>query len=211
MSRDKYLSAPLEDNCVSIMAASAVGDDNSALNLCETVEASKHYSEKIALIGGCDPYSIKKNDLSDDINVYPGITYLDIVNYLLFTQSAYKSDELRNYKSLAAYNQFVSGWIREIHCKVFKKLGKTLVIAKVMHSQRLNGTPLKPWVICETEGKILACHCNCMAGLGESCSHVGAILFDVDAVKRMRENKTVTQEKRTGCFLVEERKVCMVQ
>ena len=83
--RDKYLSALLED----IMAASAVGDDNSALNLCETVEASKRYSEKIALIGGCDPYSIKKNDLSDDINVYPGITYLDIVNYLLFTECLY--------------------------------------------------------------------------------------------------------------------------
>jgi len=71
------------------MAASTVGDDNSALNLCETVEASKCYSEKIALIGGCDPYSIKKNDLSDDINVYPGITYLDIVNYLLFTECLY--------------------------------------------------------------------------------------------------------------------------
>ena len=106
------------------MAASTVGDDNSALNLCETVEASKCYSEMIALIGGCDPYSIKTNDLSDDISVYPGINYLDIVNYLLFTQSAYTSDELRNYKSLAAYNQFVSGWIREIHCKVFESWGK---------------------------------------------------------------------------------------
>ena len=41
---------------------------------------------------------------------------------------------------------------------------------------------------------VLACHGNCMAGLGESCSHVGAILFAVDVVKRMRENKTVTQE-----------------
>ena len=69
------------------------------------------------------------------------------------------------------------------------------MIAKVMHSQRLIDTPLKLWVICETEGKIIACHCNCMASLGESCSHVGAILFAVDAVKRMRENKTVTQEK----------------
>ena len=159
------------------MAASAVGDDNSALNLCETVEASKRYSEKIALIGGCDPYSIKKNDLSYDINVYPGITYLDIVNYLLFTQSAYTSDELRNHKSLAAYSQFVSGWIQEIHCKIFEKLGKTLVIANVMHSQHLNDTPLKPWVICKREGKILACHYNCMAGLGESCTHVGANPF----------------------------------
>ena len=69
--------------------ASAVGDDNIALGECETLQASKRYSDKITLIGGCNPYSIKKNDLSDDINMYPGIPYPDIVNYLLFTQCLY--------------------------------------------------------------------------------------------------------------------------
>ena len=34
-----------------------------------------------------------------------------------------------------------------------------------------------------------------MAGLGESCSHVGALLFYVEAVTKVRDNKTVTQEK----------------
>ena len=34
-----------------------------------------------------------------------------------------------------------------------------------------------------------------MAGLGESCSHVGALLFYVEAVVKIRDNKTVTQDK----------------
>ena len=34
-----------------------------------------------------------------------------------------------------------------------------------------------------------------MAGLGKSCSHVGALLFYVDATVRIRDSKTVTQEK----------------
>ena len=38
-------------------------------------------------------------------------------------------------------------------------------------------------------------HCDCMAGLGESCSHAGAILFYVEAAVRMRDSKTVTGEK----------------
>ena len=34
-----------------------------------------------------------------------------------------------------------------------------------------------------------------MAGLRESCSHAGALLFYVEAVTKVRDNKTVTQEK----------------
>ena len=34
-----------------------------------------------------------------------------------------------------------------------------------------------------------------MAGLGETCSHVGALLFYVEAAVRIRDSKTVTQEK----------------
>ena len=33
-----------------------------------------------------------------------------------------------------------------------------------------------------------------MAGLGESCSHVAAVLFYVEAAVRLKEKKTVTQE-----------------
>ena len=39
--------------------------------------------------------------------------------------------------------------------------------------------PLLPWVIAEASGKILAGHCNCMAGLGESCRHVASLLWAV--------------------------------
>ena len=55
--------------------------------------------------------------------------------------------------------------------------------------------PLAPWFIAEKSGEILYVHCNCMAGLGESCSHVGALLFYVEAAVRIRESKTVTGEK----------------
>ncbi len=34
-----------------------------------------------------------------------------------------------------------------------------------------------------------------MAGLGESCSHVSALLFYVDYAVRLRDSKTVTEKK----------------
>ena len=40
-------------------------------------------------------------------------------------------------------------------------------------------TPNKAWICVKGDGEILYGHCSCMAGLGEVCSHVGAIMFYV--------------------------------
>ena len=63
---------------------------------------------------------------------------------------------------------------------------------QVNHSQRLTEKPLTPWVIAETNGKILCAHCDCMAGLGECCSHVASLLWAVEAAIRIRDSMTVT-------------------
>ena len=57
---------------------------------------------------------------------------------------------------------------------------------KAMHSQRLRAKPLKPWIICERDGRIVAAHCDCIAGLGEACTHVAALLFAVEATVKIR-------------------------
>lgn len=60
---------------------------------------------------------------------------------------------------------------------------------------RMREKPLTPWVVAESGGKILAGHCDCMAGLGETCSHVGSLLWAVEAGVRIRDSMTVTQKK----------------
>lgn len=55
--------------------------------------------------------------------------------------------------------------------------------------------PLKPWIIAQKTGIVEAAHCNCMAGLGEACSHIGALLFYIETAVRIEKAKTVTQEK----------------
>lgn len=52
-------------------------------------------------------------------------------------------------------------------------------------------TPLKPWLVVSQEGSILACHCNCVAGLGEVCTHVAAILFALEYAG-VHEEQSVT-------------------
>jgi hypothetical protein len=49
----------------------------------------------------------------------PEVTYPDIVNYLVYTQSAYTLAELKAYKSLQGYNYFISGFVQDIGHALF--------------------------------------------------------------------------------------------
>ena len=62
-------------------------------------------------------------------------------------------------------------------------------------SQKISETPTRPWIFANMNGKIISPHCDCMACLEESRSHVEVLLFYVEAVTKVRDNKTVTQEK----------------
>ena len=55
--------------------------------------------------------------------------------------------------------------------------------------------PLQPWIIADHEGYILWAHCTCMAGLGEACTHIAALLFAIEASVKLQDSKTVTEEK----------------
>ena len=92
-------------------------------------DQSKRRSKvKINIIQGYDPYQIKKEELSSGISKFPPVTYPDIVNYFLFSLSPLTKEELKAYKSLDSYNQFVSGWIKEVKGKLFGE--STLVIGQ---------------------------------------------------------------------------------
>ena len=65
-----------------------------------------------------------------------------------------------------------------------------VVTARVNHSQQARDTPLKTWLLAEKYGTVWMAHCNCMAGLCEACSHVGALLFAIEAGVRMQESLT---------------------
>ena len=55
------------------------------------------------------------------------------------------------------------------------------------HSQSLNSSPLCPWGVVENNGKV---HCACMAGLVEVCTHVAALLFQVEMSVRILTSET---------------------
>ncbi|XP_065654377.1 uncharacterized protein LOC136080930 [Hydra vulgaris] len=55
----------------------------------------------------------------------------------------------------------------------------------VRPSYRTTSPNHKPWIFLDLLGNVVTAHCNCMAGLGETCSHVVAMLYKIEAAVRI--------------------------
>ena len=157
-------------------------------------EASKsRYGEKIAKLGGLkDPYLIARDTVGDSWENWPNVEYPDLFSYLIHTTSEYTGESLKAYKSLASYKYVASGWVADVQAFPVPGSDVHLVVASVRHSQKLSVPPVRSWVVAKKEGTVVMGHCTCMAGLGEACSHIGAVLFTLEANTRYKQSISCT-------------------
>ena len=91
------------------------------------IQGRARYAEKVRVVGDLDPYKIRDKDWNSDLNVLPDITYIDLVNYLIFHPSPFcELKDFENYKSMEAYDRFVSGWVRDVRVYVFEDARRKL-------------------------------------------------------------------------------------
>jgi len=112
------------------------------------------------------------------------LLYPDIFNYLMFYPAELGSKDLSDYKNCKAYSYYKSGWLKPL---VYHDLtGSNFCILKgeCRKSQSINNPFHKFWIILEKSSKIRSCHCTCMAGMSETCNHVAAAMFRVEAAVR---------------------------
>ena len=127
----------------------------------------KQYKKKLTLSNGKlvpDPYSIK-NGWNDDVSKLPDVGWPDIYTYLIETPSEFTKDKLKAYKSLEAYNFFVSGHVHDVF---YNDIAESFCCIKttVLPSQR-QGKKDKlyaVWIVMSLDGWILCANCDCMSG-----------------------------------------------
>ena len=89
------------------------------------------YLKKIQLIGNTDPFTLGGRNLSSGVESanLPPVDASDLVSYLVLQTSFVTAKQFKAHKSLEAYNQFTSGWVKDIRC--WKVSGKTVVTGRV--------------------------------------------------------------------------------
>ena len=146
-------------------------------------------------------FAASNDQSSTSSTLWPKVKCPDIYDCLVNTPSPHTKDKLKAYKCTEGYKYSVNGWVGKVlvhqvrHCSgegVLKQV--TIVSASVKQSQRLSDTPLKPRVAAEMTGTVICAHCTCMAGLGETCSHIAALLFKLEANTIINNNVSCTSQ-----------------
>ena len=134
------------------------------------------------------------NDPNFQQDCLSSVESTDLPFYLVSKTSFYTQQEFKAFRSLGAHNQMVSGCITSMKGHVIAN--KFVMLAKVRHSQRMNGSLIPIWIMTEKEGTILSAHClGCKAGLAESCSHIASVVFYVEAWTKINGKPFCTQVK----------------
>ncbi|KAI4824007.1 hypothetical protein KUCAC02_012553 [Chaenocephalus aceratus] len=92
---------------------------------------------------------------------------------------------MKNYKALDSYKLLESGWVQTVRHMIPDDTTLTVLRADVTPSFRVNEPPHHPWAAVTQRGDVVAAHCDCKAGLGESCSHIGGLLYKVEMIVRV--------------------------
>ena len=146
--------------------------------------AKARYLEKLQILGNIeDPY-VRSGVSGTNVEWYdwPNVEFPELYSYLIAAPNPCTKEELKAYKSM-------DGWIENVEVVAAPAHPSTvLACARVRHSQRITATPLKPWVAVEQSGVVVCAHCDCMAGLGEACSHIAAVLFALEANTQVKKS-----------------------
>ena len=144
----------------------------------------ERYMDKLPLIDKIDPYCHMESRVKKSLPTglewmnWPDVLYADIYNYLILSPGM-SHEKLKAFKSFEGYNHFTNGCVSGVVVTLVlnTKPRVYLFTAQVKYSQRLSDSPLKVWLAVKENGEVVCAHCSCMAGLGEVCSHVAAVLL----------------------------------
>ena len=128
-------------------------------------EAKKRYKEKLTLKSERipDPYAVPQEEWVDDVTKWPTVLYGDVYNYIE-SKGRYTQQSLRAFKSLEAFDYFVSGHVRTVFCHE-PSSHHCILMAEVNPSQKSPSDTHKAWVIIQKQdGQVMTGHCTCKAG-----------------------------------------------
>ena len=77
-------------------------------------EAKQRYLQKLQLVGDIDPFCLNTTKYKESSHL-PPFSSGDLVSYLVLQTNYLSAKQFRAHKSLEAYNQSTSGWVKEVH------------------------------------------------------------------------------------------------
>ena len=113
-----------------------------------------------------DPYSLSKEQWTNNAKLWPDIGYPDIYNDSVDGVNLYTKKELKKYKSLDGYDYFFRKHVQPVFFHDPEIEDYVYLLADVLPSQIQGGQKdvYHAYLISHMDGCIHTAHCTCMAG-----------------------------------------------
>ena len=95
------------------------------------------------------------------------------------------SKDLSDYKNSKAYSYYKSGWLQPLQYHNRSKSKYCIIRGECRKPQSIKDPFHKLWIIIKKAAKIRTCHCTCMDGMEETCNHIAATMYRVEAGVRI--------------------------
>ena len=161
------------------------------LQLCSTKEQEEaeilaRRKGKLLMDGISLPFPEDLANWSSGSQYFPDTTMTDIETYL------FENNDRKSMKE--GKNLYESGHVSDVEYNNISECVKFCYVrGKVVPQTRIGENPYSVWVCLGTgSGDILTGECGCLAGYGESCKHVSALLHHIEYEVRVGNNKTCT-------------------
>ena len=133
-----------------------------------------------------------------DISGLKSFTLRQLVEYLIDSRDkTFDNESMKAFKSLKAYKYFHDGLVRNIWAHSKLDDSEIILRAHVFSSLKAKST-YTVYVCFQSDGGVSAAACKCVAGKGEACSHVAALMFYIeDYIRNAENNGSTLPEDRT--------------
>ncbi|KAK3106389.1 hypothetical protein FSP39_018991 [Pinctada imbricata] len=157
----------------------------------DNLEILRKWCEKlITPLGETIPDPASLTNWSDDVTLIPSFTDSDIYNYLVLTMKSKRSMRAKIYFEDSHVHSLKYHFVEEncSHCVV-----KSKVIPSIPTANKKQNPDHDVWVcLSKVTGKVHSAHCNCTAGEGEACNHIGAMLYALEDVSKRKADGTLS-------------------
>ncbi|CAH1266690.1 Hypp3518 [Branchiostoma lanceolatum] len=189
--------------------------------IAEDRRRSAEYAELLIVKGTStklpDPLSLTEGWIKETdggVKQWPPVSYFEVAAWILseapcvsLPRGSSKDQErdtlhkrlLSDYKEGKAYSYFDSKWLNEVlYHPIAPDSDMCLVKTTCTPSQSIRNIPHTVWVALEKKsGSIVSAYCSCFAGLGSTCNHVAAVIFNLDHAFMMGESTPCTSKECT--------------
>ena len=140
------------------------------------------YDTRLRKHGISDPNSLPTEAWKDNIHDWPEVDDGVLFSYILGVK-AVDTDYIGKYKDEKAYSYWMSGFVDALLVSKDNADGFTYLKGIVCPSQRVRSEEHRVWVCTKGKGKdckVVTSWCTCVAGTGEACNHVIAVLYKIN-------------------------------